>query len=137
MPVGVSIDRTYCPFPQTSKTARETIRFPRQIPTPAVISFVMILEVALLTVREGMNVKFEAAFREASSIISSMRGYISHELRPCLEDQQRYALLVQWQTLEDHTVGFRQSVEYQRWRQLLHHFYNPFPTVEHYGPSLI
>lgn len=97
----------------------------------------MILEVALLTVREGMNEKFEAAFREASSIISSMRGYISHELRPCIEDPHRYALLVQWQTLEDHTVGFRQSLEYQRWRQLLHHFYNPFPTVEHFGPSII
>jgi len=41
-------------------------------------------------------------------------------------------LLVQWKRLEDHTIGFRQSPEYQRWKALLHHFYDPFPTVEHY-----
>ncbi|WP_242065373.1 hypothetical protein [Trichocoleus sp. FACHB-262] len=39
---------------------------------------------------------------------------------------------VSWQRLEDHTVGFRQSAAYQQWRSLLHHFYDPFPTVEHY-----
>ncbi|MDB6124658.1 MAG: antibiotic biosynthesis monooxygenase [Pedosphaera sp.] len=97
----------------------------------------MILEVAILNIRPGMRADFEFAFREASPILASMRGYVSHELRPCLENQQRYVLLVHWQKLEDHTVGFRQSSEYQRWRELLHHFYDPFPVVEHYGPSLI
>jgi heme-degrading monooxygenase HmoA len=66
-----------------------------------------------------------------------MPGYHSHELRRCLEAPGRYLLLVHWQRLEDHTVGFRQSAEYQRWRALLHHFYDPFPTVEHYGQSLV
>jgi heme-degrading monooxygenase HmoA len=97
----------------------------------------MILEVAILNVRQGMCADFESAFRQASPIIASMPGYVSHELRPCLENPQRYVLLVHWQKLEDHTVGFRQSPEYQQWRQLLHYFYAPFPTVEHYGPSLI
>jgi heme-degrading monooxygenase HmoA len=97
----------------------------------------MILEVALLNVRKGMCEDFESAFREASPIIASMRGCLTHELRPCLENPERYILLVHWQRLEDHTAGFRQSPEYQRWRQLLHHFYDPFPTVEHYGPSLV
>jgi heme-degrading monooxygenase HmoA len=92
----------------------------------------MILEVANLQVKPGLGEAFEAAFRKASAIISSMKGYISHELQLCLEDDHKYLLLVQWEMLEDHTVGFRQSAEYQEWRKLLHHFYDPFPTVEHY-----
>lgn len=97
----------------------------------------MILEVAILNIRPGTNEAFEAAFREASGIISSMPGYHSHELRRCLEAPGRYLLLVHWQRLEDHTIGFRQSADYQRWRALLHHFYDPFPTVEHYEESLL
>jgi heme-degrading monooxygenase HmoA len=92
----------------------------------------MILEVALLNVRQGMNAAFEAAFREASPIIASRPGYVSHELRRCLEVSSKYILLVHWRQLEDHAVGFRQSAPYQKWRALLHHFYDPFPTVEHY-----
>lgn len=92
----------------------------------------MILEVALLDVKLGMEPEFEEAFRTASAIIASMTGYISHELQRCIETPNRYILLVRWETLEDHTVGFRQSAEYQEWRRLLHHFYDPFPTVEHY-----
>ncbi|CAN5504451.1 antibiotic biosynthesis monooxygenase [soil metagenome] len=92
----------------------------------------MILEVAILNVRPGQEAAFEAAFAQASSIIASMRGYIGHELQHCLEVNHRYLLLVQWQTLEDHTIGFRTSPEYQEWKRLLHHFYDPFPTVEHY-----
>ena len=75
---------------------------------------------------------FEAAFRQASPLIASMGGYISHELQRCLETPNRYILLVHWQRLEDHTVGFRGSPAYQEWKRLLHHFYDPFPTVEHY-----
>jgi heme-degrading monooxygenase HmoA len=92
----------------------------------------MILEVAILQVKPGIAAEFEAAFTIASSIISSMPGYISHELQRCLEVENQYILLVRWQKLSDHTVGFRQSPEYQKWRLLLHHFYEPFPTVEHY-----
>ena len=97
----------------------------------------MILEVALLNVREGMTDEFEAAFKQASPIIASMRGYLSHELQSCLEAPNRYILLVRWETLEDHTIGFRQSVEYQEWKRLLHHFYDPFPTAEHFEMVLI
>lgn len=92
----------------------------------------MILEVAILNVKPGQGAKFEAAFAQAQSIIASMPGYISHELRHCLEAEDRYLLLAQWEKLEDHTVGFRESAEYQQWRSLLHDFYDPFPTVEHY-----
>ena len=92
----------------------------------------MILEVAILDVIPGQEVEFQAAFGTASSIISSMPGYVSHQLQRCLETQNRYILLVNWETLEAHTVGFRGSEGYQEWKKLLHHFYDPFPTVEHY-----
>ena len=92
----------------------------------------MILEVAILSVRSGLESEFEKAFTQAAPIISSMKGYITHELQRCIETPNRYILLVRWQTLEDHTVGFRGSSEYQEWRRLLHHFYDPFPVVEHF-----
>ncbi|MCG8368554.1 MAG: antibiotic biosynthesis monooxygenase [Pseudanabaenales cyanobacterium] len=92
----------------------------------------VILEVAILDIKPGLAPEFEPAFKIASTIISTMPGYVSHELQRCLETANRYILLVRWQTLEDHTVGFRQSSQYQEWRSLLHHFYHPFPVVEHY-----
>ncbi len=92
----------------------------------------MILEVATLEVRPGQELEFETAFREASLIIAGMPGYLSHELQRCIEKRNRYLLLVNWRALEDHTVGFRGSAEYQRWKALLHHFYDPFPTVKHF-----
>lgn len=92
----------------------------------------MILEAAMLYVKNGMEAEFETAFKQASKIISSMNGYISHQLQRCIEGQGKYLLLVQWNDLESHTIGFRQSAEYQEWKSLLHHFYDPFPTVEHF-----
>jgi heme-degrading monooxygenase HmoA len=92
----------------------------------------MILEVAILDVVAGQESEFQAAFANASSIISAMQGYVSHQLQRCVEKQNRYILLVHWEKLEYHTIGFRGSEGYQEWRKLLHHFYDPFPTVEHY-----
>lgn len=92
----------------------------------------MILEAALLDVVPGREAEFESAFRQAAPIISSMRGYQSHRLSRCIENPGRYLLLVEWQALEDHTFGFRGSPEYLEWKRLLHHFYSPFPIVEHY-----
>ena len=92
----------------------------------------MSLEAAMLSVRNGMERDFEEAFKRASQIISNMSGYQSHQLRRCLESPGKYLLLVQWSDLESHTLGFRQSAQYQEWKRLLHHFYDPFPTVEHF-----
>ncbi len=92
----------------------------------------MILEAVILNVKSGLEPDFEAAFKKASKIISSMDGYLSHELQKCIEVQGKYLLLVRWETLESHTVVFRNSAEYQEWKKLLHHFYEPFPTVEHF-----
>lgn len=91
-----------------------------------------VLEVAILDVAQGQANEFEAAFSQAQSIIMSMEGYLSHQLRRSVDVADRYLLTVFWQTLEAHTEGFRESKEYQAWRDLLHHFYSPFPTVEHY-----
>jgi heme-degrading monooxygenase HmoA len=92
----------------------------------------MILEQAILNVLSGQTDEFELAFKQAQQIISRMPGYINHELQRCIENPDQYLLLVRWETLEDHTVGFRGSDEYLKWKELLHHFYNPFPKVEHY-----
>jgi heme-degrading monooxygenase HmoA len=92
----------------------------------------MILEVAMLDVIPGRTAAFEAAFDQAQHIIAGMAGYRSHQLQRCLEQPDRYLLLVEWDTLEDHTVGFRGSAAYQQWRALLHHFYDPLPAVEHF-----
>jgi heme-degrading monooxygenase HmoA len=92
----------------------------------------MILEVALLNVIPEKTAEFELAFENAQQIISSMKGYLDHQLQRCIERPNRYILLVNWENLEDHTIGFRESTDYQRWKKLLHHFYDPFPDVEHY-----
>lgn len=91
-----------------------------------------ILEVARLDVRPGQEADFQAAFARARSSISAVPGFIDLELRRCVETPNRYLLLVHWQTIEDHTIGFRQGEHYPRWKELLHHFYDPFPVVEHY-----
>jgi heme-degrading monooxygenase HmoA len=92
----------------------------------------MILEIAPLHIRAGQSLDFEMAFKQAEKIIASMPGYISHELQRCIEHQDQYVLLVRWQTLADHEQGFRLPPQYQEWKKLLHHFYDPFPTVLHY-----
>jgi heme-degrading monooxygenase HmoA len=92
----------------------------------------MILEAAVLSVRAGQSEAFQLAFREAQRIIASMPGYLSHELGRCIERPDEFLLLVRWASLDAHEIGFRQSQQYQEWKRLLHHFYEPFPTVAHY-----
>ena len=93
----------------------------------------MILEHAPLSIRPGSEPDFEAAFAEAVPIISSMRGFRKVSLSRCLERPGSYLLLVEWERLEDHVEGFRRSPQFEEWKQLLHHFYDPAPTVEHYA----
>lgn len=92
----------------------------------------MILEIAQLQVRSGQGAEFETAFRAAQAIISAMPGYLGHELQKCIEQAGHYMLLVRWESVAHHEIGFLQSAGYQEWRRLLHHFYDPFPTVLHY-----
>jgi heme-degrading monooxygenase HmoA len=92
----------------------------------------VITEQALLDVKPGQEAAFEIAFSDAKAIISAMPGFTWLQLHRCIEMPNRYLLLVAWQRLEDHTEGFRKSDQYLEWKRLLHHFYDPFPTVEHF-----
>ncbi|MCL4105736.1 UNVERIFIED_CONTAM: hypothetical protein GTU68_028613 [Idotea baltica] len=92
----------------------------------------MVLEVAILQVKSEKTRSFENDFGKASKYIEKIAGYISHSLKKCLEDNHKYLLQVEWETLEDHTIGFRESKEYTEWKKLLHHYYEPFPVVEHF-----
>lgn len=94
----------------------------------------MILEVAILQVTAGREADFERDFKIASRNIAAIDGYIGHSLHRCLEDASKYILHVRWTSVEAHEIGFRQSAGYQEWKKLLHHYYDPFPTVEHYRP---
>lgn len=92
----------------------------------------VILEHALLPVLSGHEAAFEAAFAEAKPLIASMVDSRGLTLSRCLEPESTYLLLVEWDTLEDHTEGFRRSREYLQWRASLHRFYDPMPDVEHF-----
>jgi len=92
----------------------------------------MILEAAFLYVKQELASQFEADFAKASQYISSIEGYLGHRLEKCLEVENKYLLLVDWNILEDHTVGFRTSEAYLEWKKILHHYYEPFPIVEHF-----
>ncbi|SEM53567.1 Heme-degrading monooxygenase HmoA [bacterium A37T11] len=92
----------------------------------------MITEAAILYVKKELQANFEKDFKTAGAYISSIAGYRKHSLSKCIEQPDKYLLLVEWETLEDHTIGFRESAEYLEWKKLLHHYYDPFPIVEHF-----
>ena len=92
----------------------------------------MILEAAILYVETIKQKDFEKDFAFAGQYISSIKGYIRHSLQKCIEQDNKYILLVEWETIENHIIGFRESEVYVKWKELLHHYYCPFPVVEHY-----
>lgn len=92
----------------------------------------MPLEHALLDVVPGREEEFQAAFHEARELIVQQPGFLWLRLERCVERPSRFLLLVQWDRIEDHTEGFRRSADYERWKELLHHFYDPSPEVLHF-----
>lgn len=92
----------------------------------------MILEVATIKIHEGQKSGFEAAMVKAAPLIAGSPGYRAHQLQRCMETPGRYVLLVQWQTLEAHTVGFRQSPAFAQWREIIGPYFAEPPVVEHY-----
>jgi heme-degrading monooxygenase HmoA len=109
---------------------------PTRICSPGRSVPLVILEHALLSVKPDEREEFETAFALATDIIAAVPGFRSLTLSRCLERDNGYLLLVEWDRLEDHTEGFRGSAEYLKWRDLLHHFYDPMPVVEHYASVL-
>ena len=92
----------------------------------------MPLEHALLSVIPGREREFEQAFREARELIVQQPGFLWLRLERGIEKPSTFLLLVEWERLEDHTEGFRKSADYERWKELLHDFYDPFPEVLHF-----
>jgi heme-degrading monooxygenase HmoA len=97
----------------------------------------LILEHAILNVKPGQHAAFEAAMITAVPLIAVSDGFLGIEVLPCLETSGRYLLLVTWDSVEAHEIGFRGSARYQQWKALLHGFYDPFPVVQHYGASIV
>lgn len=95
-----------------------------------------VVEHALLPVRAGSEAGFEAAFAEARPLIEASPGFLSIEIRRPTAAGQPYLLLAEWQSIEDHRDGFRKSDRYERWRALLHRFYDPVPAVSYFGEAL-
>ena len=93
----------------------------------------MILEHAILPVIPGREADFEAAFDSARPIIAQTPGFVDLRLARSIETPNEYLLLVRWESVEAHEIGFRGSPGYERWRELLHGFYEPFPVVEHFA----
>ena len=96
----------------------------------------MILEHAVLDVREGSSAEYEAAFAKAKTIIAASPGFRSLRLERCLEQRDRYVLLVEWDSVEAHEDGFRRSSGFKEWRRLLHGFYPSRPTVQHFETAV-
>jgi heme-degrading monooxygenase HmoA len=93
-----------------------------------------ILEHVILPVRPGRESEFEAAFDEARPIVAGMPGFRTLTLSRGIEHPNQYLLLIEWDSVDAHEIGFRGSQQYHEWRALLHHFYEPFPTVTHFAP---
>lgn len=91
----------------------------------------MILEVARITVAAGMEATFEKAAGEAAPLFERARGCRSMTLRRSMEEPAYYILMVEWDTLEDHTVHFRGSDDFQAWRKLVGDCIAEPPSVEH------
>ena len=94
----------------------------------------MITEHTLLDVTAGHEEEFVVSMERAKAIIAASPGFVSLSVERCVERPSCFLLLVEWERLEDHTEGFRGSPAYQDWRAALHHFYDPFPVVEHLAP---
>jgi heme-degrading monooxygenase HmoA len=94
----------------------------------------VITEHALLQVLPGREDEFVDAMERAKELIASSPGFVSLSVNRGIERPGCFLLLVEWERLQDHTEGFRGSAAYEEWRAALHHFYDPFPVVEHYEP---
>ncbi|MGG3279540.1 antibiotic biosynthesis monooxygenase family protein [Paenibacillus solani] len=92
----------------------------------------MILESAILYIKPGLASEFESAFREASSVLLSKKGYIDHELHKCVENRDEYIFLARWSGIKDRLIGFRGHPDYKKWSDSLDPFYARPPEIKHY-----
>jgi len=94
----------------------------------------MILELADIRIQPGRQAEFEAAIvRGVDTVIAHAKGFIGYEIRKGVEFAERYLLMIHWATLEDHTVGFRQSEAFAQWRAIVGPYFAEPPRVEHFA----
>lgn len=91
----------------------------------------MVLEIAQIDVKPGTEAQFEAGVAKAVPLFRRAKGCKGMELQRSVEKPGRYRLFVQWETLENHTVDFRGSADFQEWRQLVGQCFEKPPEVEH------
>ena len=91
----------------------------------------MITEIAQIDVKPGMEKDFEAGVKSAVPLFKRAKGCKSASLQRSHENPQCYRLFLQWETLENHTVDFRGSADFQEWRKLVGHCFASPPNVEH------
>lgn len=97
----------------------------------------MVLEQALIAITPGSESEFEAAIEEAKELIAQAKGFRSLKLLRGLERPSTYLLLNEWDTIEDHMVGFRESDLFARWRELIGPYFAATPDVEHFDEAII
>ncbi|WPB58235.1 antibiotic biosynthesis monooxygenase [Xylophilus sp. GOD-11R] len=96
----------------------------------------MILEHADIRITPGRNAEFEEAIhRGLNTVIAKARGFRSARVMRGIESTERYLLMIEWETLEDHTVGFRESPLFTEWRGIVGPFFAGPPTVEHFDAT--
>lgn len=95
----------------------------------------MILELADIRIQPGQQAAFEEAIqRGLATVISQAKGFKGFEVQHGIESPERYVLMIRWETLENHTVDFRQSEAFTQWRAIVGPFFAGPPTVEHFEP---
>ncbi|MFZ5540722.1 MAG: antibiotic biosynthesis monooxygenase family protein [Pseudomonadota bacterium] len=93
----------------------------------------MILEVADIRIRPGEQAAFDAAIRRGvETVIARAKGFRGYKINKGVESPERYLLMIFWDTIEDHTVGFRGSPAFAEWRAMVGPFFAQPPQVEHY-----
>ena len=94
----------------------------------------MIVEHAVLSVRPGQEEAFIVAITEGLPLLAATEGFISAQISRGIESPSTFSLDVEWDSVAAHTEGFRGSDRFAAWKALTHHFYDPFPVVEHFAP---
>jgi heme-degrading monooxygenase HmoA len=93
----------------------------------------MILEIADIRIKPGAQVEFDAAIQHAAAtVLPKAKGFLGIQVQKCIESPERYVLLIQWETLEDHTVEFRGGPLFAEWRAIIGPFFAGPPSVEHF-----
>ncbi|MFJ8065311.1 antibiotic biosynthesis monooxygenase family protein [Psychrobacillus sp. NPDC096426] len=92
----------------------------------------MVQETMLLEVNPGTQKDFEFAFKKAAVFISQAKGCLGYEMQRCVENENKYLVMIKWETIEDHIIHFKNSEAFSEMKELIGPYYLNRPLVEHY-----